>query len=316
MTNDITVKSITSVAQASKNNRPAKNNDQAVIGQDSFKIIAKISSSNSLSETEKSGLINNVALVEKYAKGNLRTRMLNDITATTIFLEQHGTSHQIQRTENINKAIETFKHATKASAPVAAEPVKAQQQIAQTVASVKSLPTKFNTSVAEVKQSVSQQEIQAVFNQPIKEVAAQQNVEIKEIKQLGSGTSIEQFNVKDEITISKDAQTAQEVTLPGSSSESAVSFPVLGSGDFEEIPLPGGNNSNIEADIAARVAILEDRGIEELPLPGGINIEAVAEEILESPKQAIESIGELVLPGGTSENGSANERAAHVALSV
>ncbi|MFT7433380.1 MAG: hypothetical protein ACI9TY_001012 [Alphaproteobacteria bacterium] len=316
MTENITTNSYVSVAAASKDAQPSKKQQALVIPQDSFKIIAKISSSKRLSETEKSGLISNVALVEKYATGNLRSRLLNDITATTIFLERHGKSKAVQTPQNIDSGVQKFKQKIQIAAPVAVEPAKAQQQVAQVVKAVETLPQQFNTSLNEVKQKVSQADVQAVFDRPIADVARKANVEVKEIKQLGGGEAIEQFHIKDEVAISAGAQIAQQVTMPGSESSESAEFAVLGSGEFEEIALPGGGDGSIEADIAARVATLESRGIEELPLPGGVNVEALAAQILEAPAQAIESIGELVLLGGGEENGSVNDRAASVALSV
>jgi hypothetical protein len=136
--------------------------------------------------------------------------------------------------------------------------------------------------------------------------------------------------VQDNVVLSSNAQITQELYLPGGgesvdiplpgSGGRNVDIPVLGSGEFEEIPLPGqsGGGADIQAEVAARVARLDALDIPELPLPGGVNVSEVAAQIEASPEQAIESIGELVLPGGGSEaaNGSVNEQAARVALSV
>tara|TARA_R110000868_G_scaffold190862_1_gene434756 strand:+ start:57985 stop:59010 length:1026 start_codon:yes stop_codon:yes gene_type:complete len=318
MTVNITAKNYVSVAQAQDKAVQQKSTEQVAIAQDSFKIIAKISSSTRLSGTEKSGLINNVALVEKYAKGNLRSRMLNDITATTIFLERYGKSSKVSATPDISAAIQQFKQKTQISAPAETQPAKVQQQVEQVVKSVESLPKQYaNTPMTQVRQKVSPAEVKAVLEQPIAQVAQKAKVEVKEVRQLGSGPAIEQFNVKDEVAISQNAKTVQEITMPGSGGE-AVEFAVLGSGKYEEVTLPGGGSDEeyIQADIAARVATLEERGIPEIAMPGSIDASAVAEQILQSPSQAIESIGELILPGGGEENGSVNERAASVALSV
>lgn len=56
----------------------------------SFAILARISNSTRLSDNEKSFLINDVALVDRYAQGSLKTKLLSEITATAFYIEKYA----------------------------------------------------------------------------------------------------------------------------------------------------------------------------------------------------------------------------------
>lgn len=56
----------------------------------SFAILARISNSARLSDNEKSFLINDVALVDRYAHGSLKKKLLSEITATAIYIEKYA----------------------------------------------------------------------------------------------------------------------------------------------------------------------------------------------------------------------------------
>lgn len=342
MTNDITAGSFVSVNQAKQSSN--NGNQQTVLPSDSFKVVAKIANSSRLSETEKSGLISNVALIDKYAKGSLRSKMLNSVAATTLFLERFGNSKPAPKVD-LNQAAQQFKQAQQISPAASRNKAELQTQVTSVQKRVEALPKQTaNVSLPEINQRIPQADVQAVFAQPVESVARQSNVEVKAIPTLAEARQSAQANtsleVRDDVALSPNAQAVQALTIPGSgdsaenvalpgsgASEVAVplpggggsdiDIPVLGSGDFEEVALPGGGSADIEADIAARIALLEDRGIPDLPLPGGASVSEVAAQIEAAPEQAIKSIGQLILPGGAeADNGSVNERAAHVALSV
>ena len=337
MTNDINAGSFVSVAQTKQT--PENNKGSTVLPNDSFKIVAKIANSNRLSEVEKSGLISNVALIDKYAKGNLRTKMLNSVSATTLFLERFG-GRQTSKNVDVAQATQQYKQTQQVSPPASSNRAELQRQIQNVQKRVEALPQQNQqVSLAEVQRSIPKQDVQAVFSQSVASVAKQSGVQVQQLPTLAESRQSAQANleVSDQVNISANAKAVQDLALPGSGggeeipppgaapavdiplpgAGAAADIPVLGSGDFEEVALPGG--SNIESDIAARIAALEDRGVPELPLPGGIAVGELAEKIASFPQEALDSIGEVLLPGqggGSAENGSVNERAARVALSV
>jgi hypothetical protein len=337
MTNDITAGSFVRVNQTNQAS-DNKQNQATVLPSDSFKVVAKIANSNRLSETEKSGLISNVALIDKYAKGSLRTKLLNSVTATTLYLEKSA-SPKPATTSNVNAAVQQFKQVQQA-APAPSQNVESlQRQVENVERRVENLPKQTrNVELTQVNQQIPTQDVEAVFAQPVENVAQGSNVNVRQVPTLAearqsaaaNSPSPASFEVQDNVVLSSNAQITQELYLPGGgesvdiplpgSGGRNVDIPVLGSGEFEEIPLPGqsGGGADIQAEVAARVARLDALDIPELPLPGGVNVSEVAAQIEASPEQAIESIGELVLPGGGSEaaNGSVNEQAARVALSV
>lgn len=335
MTNDITAGSFVSVT---KTNQSSENKQQTVLPSDSFKIVAKIANSSGLSETEKSGLISNVALIDKYAKGSLRTKLLNNVTATTIYLERTGRVKS-SASQDVGQAIQQFKQ-TQQTAPAVSNSVNIQQkQVENVQRRVETFAQRSaNVSVSQINNQVSNEAVQAVYERPIQAVAQSSTVNIRQVPTLAEARQSAQQNleVTDSVNLSQTAQVAQDLALPGSASNediplpgssagevdiplpgsgSNVEIPVLGSGSYEEVALPGGG-SDIEADVAARIAALEERGVPELPLPGGVDVAEVAAQIVALPEKAMESIAEIALPGGGSDNGSVNERAAQVALSV
>lgn len=335
MTNNITAGSFVSVKQ---NSQSSETKQETVLPSDSFKVVAKIANSNGLSETEKSGLISNVALIDKYAKGSLRTKLLNNVTATTIYLERTGRSKPTQ-SQDVGQALQQLKQTQQASPAVSNSPNIRETQIKNVQRRVESFAQRTaNASVSEINKQVSQEAVQNVYNQPIQSVAQSPGLNVRQVPTLAEARQSAQQNIEvtDSVNLSPTAQVAQDLALPGAGgnegvplpgsnasevdiplpgSGSDVEIPVLGSGSYEEVALPGGG-SDIEADVAARIAALEERGVPELPLPGGVNVSEVAAQIEQLPEQARESIAEIALPGGGSDNGSVNERAAQVALSV
>lgn len=334
MTNNITAGSFVSVT---KTNQSSENKQQTVLPSDSFKIVAKIANSSGLSETEKSGLISNVALIDKYAKGSLRTKLLNNVTATTIYLERTGRVTS-SASQDVGQAIQQLKQ-TQQTAPAVSNSVNIQQkQVENVQRRVENFAQRSaNVSLSQINNQVSSEAVQAVYERPIQAVAQSSTVNVRQLPTLAEARQSAQQNleVTDSVNLSPTAQVAQDLALPGSASSediplpgsssgevdiplpgsgSNVEIPVLGSGSYEEVALPGGGD--IEADVAARIAALEERGVPELPLPGGVDVAAVAAQIEALPDKALESIAEIALPGGGSDNGSVNERAAQVALSV
>lgn len=334
MTNDITAGSFVSVT---KTNQSSENKQQTVLPSDSFKIVAKIANSSGLSETEKSGLISNVALIDKYAKGSLRTKLLNNVTATTIYLERTGRVKS-SASQDVGQAIQQLKQ-TQQTAPAVSNSVNIQQkQVENVQRRVENFAQRSaNVSVSQINNQVSREAVQAVYERPIQAVAQSSTVNVRQVPTLAEARQSAQQNleVTDSVNLSPTAQVAQDLALPGAASSediplpgsssgevdiplpgsgSNVEIPVLGSGSYEEVALPGGGD--IEADVAARIAALEERGVPELPLPGGVDVAEVAAQIEALPDKALESIAEIALPGGGNDNGSVNERAAQVALSV
>jgi hypothetical protein len=169
MTNDITAGSFVRVNQTNQAS-DNKQNQATVLPSDSFKVVAKIANSNRLSETEKSGLISNVALIDKYAKGSLRTKLLNSVTATTLYLEKSA-SPKPATTSNVNAAVQQFKQVQQA-APAPSQNVESlQRQVENVERRVENLPKQTrNVELTQVNQQIPTQDVEAVFAQPVDKV--------------------------------------------------------------------------------------------------------------------------------------------------
>lgn len=347
---EIQARSYISVAQENQSTGPKQTKEQTVLPQDSFKVVAKIANSTRLSDGEKSGLISHVALIDKYAQGSLRSRMLNSVSATTLFLERQGSVKSKPSQSSVAQAVAQVKQTTQVSPPAETKPAAKVRQAEELQKSVEQLPVRFaQTTQTEVNKAIPQAEVAAIQAQPIQQVAQNTDVKVQEVRPLPA----QPLEVKDNVQISESARVAQdfdlpgaggsevefkvpgsgggdvEIAVPGSGESAEVPLPgagggediviqTLGSGEYEEVALPGsgGGEVNIQAEVEARIAALEERGVPELPIPGGVNVEEIAQQIQALPGQAIDSIGELTLPGGGDSNGSVNERAAQVALSV
>lgn len=353
MTNDITAGSFVTVTQTNQDSENRQNR-QTVLPSDSFRLVSKITNSSRLSDTEKNGLISNVALIDRYATGGLRTKLLNNVTATTLFLERGSGARtpepaQQAAQNNVADAIRQVRQVQQSAPPPSSNEAELQRQVENVQRRVEAVPRQTrNTSLQEVNQQVPRQDVEQVLTQPIDQVARESNVNVRQVPTLAESRAQQAEDpfagVRDNVVLSQSARTVQDLTLPGQGNDSReiplpgqgssqadiplpgqggenIDIPVLGSGEFEEIPLPGqgGNEQvDVQAEIAARIAELESRDIPELPLPGGVNVEELAAQITAAPEQALDSIGEVILPGQgeAAGNASVNERAARVALSV
>lgn len=307
------------------------------IQADSAQALVKISSSNKLSGSQKNGLIQDIAVVDRFASENtnLRKTLLNDVARSTVALEKTRPAVQAQPVQKPEQVAAQYVEARKRAESIDNGSARIQQDIqrrAEEVASQSSSRSVAQVSVAEVKS-----ELQAIPSESVRQV--QQAVESVARSQPPAQSA---SSVKDTVEIrgAKSAEPesigyANEVRLPGSGTfeAEAVALPGSGSAEFEEIALPGSGDVDVEAvplpGSGDSVDEIELPGsgatvVEAVPLPGAgtpvsdVFIAENATQLVSQTSELIETnvaeaeaaVVELELPGRVLSGAEAEEQQA------
>lgn len=183
----------------------------------SFALIARISNSARLSDNEKNILVGNVAIVDKFAQGSFREKLLSEITATALYIENYSSVRKGVAPVEVKQPVNTQNVG-----------VRVRGSLDQSIKQVKE-----DASVKDAVRAVSRERVQeartgVAESRPVQDVVAAQipNVEAEEFVLPGSGEP--------------SREVAEAIALA-----SEVKVPEV---NFEPLPIPGaGADVGVEA---------------------------------------------------------------------
>lgn len=254
------------------------------VNADSAQALVKISASNKLSGAEKTGLIKDIAVVDRFANenNNLRKTLLNDVIRNTISLERTQVQALSQPKMPVTQVAKQFVQAREA-APKPSDNVEIQQQV----------QASLNRRSNSVSVKPPESDVQAAFANVNKRQVQQLQQAIQEFSR-ANVKQAPQANVQDRVDISssKSANENVSLTLPGARLE--ADFVRINSADFEPLPIPGAGSAEFETVSLPGSGEVD---FEPIPLPGS----SVQEyEAIPLPGSGEVEIPELNLPGSGS----------------
>ena len=238
------------------------------VNADSAQALVKISASNKLSGAEKTGLIKDIAVVDRFANenNNLRKTLLNDVIRNTISLERTQVQALPQPKMPVTQVAKQFVQAREA-APKPSDNVEIQQQV----------QASLNRRSNSVSVKPPESDVQAAFANVNKRQVQQLQQAIQEFSR-ANVKQAPQANVQDRVDISpsKSANENVSLTLPGARLEAdfvrinSAPIPGAGSAEFETVSLPGSGEVDFEPIPLPGSSVQE---YEAIPLPGSGEVE-------------------------------------------
>lgn len=307
MTIDVKAGSFTASAVQSSGSLRVKSTGggSASVRVDSTQALVKISASSKLSGVEKTGLIKDVAIVDRFASdnNNLRKTLLNDVIRTTTALERFAPPNRSEPVQAVEQTARQFVEARRQAESLDTNRLQEQvQRDIQTrsaqVAAVSQNNALTEVSVAEVERTIQQTPPESVAR-------LQRAVEAISRESSAPQQAPSSLSVTDSVVLSASAENR---TVPATSNaaipENEITFNIPGariesdlarvrSADFESLPIPGVNRPEV-ADVSLPGESSESVEFV-VPGSGGVPFDAVP------LPGASGGVDDLVLPGSAGD---------------